>query len=139
MTNLTFVSTVTASIFNHCTNKYKLHICALYAHTLCSLVNKRIKTTVSLIATFILNAFLWTQPPLTGRHWQEMVSERTCVRNSSAVGLACPALVLSQMMISSSVLIFGGLSFTSRTCTVTGTWLWRLGLSENKRKHYSMC
>lgn len=45
------------------------------------------------------------------------------------MGLACPALVLSQMMISSSLLIFGGLSFTSRTCTVTGTWLWRLGWS----------
>lgn len=48
--------------------------------------------------------------------------------------LTCPGLELSHTMTSSSVAISGGLSFTSSTWTVTGTWLRRLGLSGAERK-----
>lgn len=56
-----------------------------------------------------------------------------CTRNieKDIVRLTCPALMLSQMRISLSVLISGALSFTSSTWIVTGTWLKRLGLSAN--------
>lgn len=43
--------------------------------------------------------------------------------------LTCPGLELSHTMTSPSVATSGGLSLTSSTCTVTGTWLSRLGLS----------
>lgn len=56
-----------------------------------------------------------------------------CTRHieKDIVRLTCPALMLSQMRISLSVLISGALSFTSSTWIVTGTWLKRLGLSAN--------
>lgn len=48
--------------------------------------------------------------------------------------LTCPGLELSQTITSSSVAISGGLSLTSSTWTVTGTWLRRLGLSEAEKE-----
>lgn len=50
------------------------------------------------------------------------------------LGLTCPGLELSHTMTSSSAATSGGLSFTSSTWTVTGTWLKRLGLSGTGRK-----
>lgn len=56
--------------------------------------------------------------------------------------LTCPGLELSHTMTSSSVAISGGLSLTSSTWTVTGTWLRRLGLSAagetKKRQNLSL-
>lgn len=50
------------------------------------------------------------------------------------LGLTFPSPKLSHRMTSSSEATSGGLSFTSSTWTITGTWLKRLGLSGRGRK-----
>jgi len=66
---------------------------------------------------------------------QENVVEGWCrERERERERLTCPGLELSHTMTSSSVAISGGLSFTSSTWTVTGTWPRRLGLSAEERE-----
>lgn len=76
---------------------------------------------------------VWSQR-WRGKNPQKNGNRCFCVFLGESPTLTCPGLELSQTITSSSVAISGGLSFTSSTWTVTGTWLRRLGLSEAEKE-----